>query len=80
LALLENFDYARRPQLLDDFVAVATLRLPNEQRLTQLQDAATALRQIQTAELIAQGFSGPALGQALRAERLKRLAELHCGG
>jgi tRNA nucleotidyltransferase (CCA-adding enzyme) len=77
LALLESFDYTRRPQLLDSFVAVASLRLPDEQRLRPLLDAASALREIQAADLIAKGFTGPALGQELRAARLKRLTELN---
>ncbi|WP_269619676.1 hypothetical protein [Zhongshania sp. BJYM1] len=76
LSLLENFDYARRPQLLETFITAAKLLLPTETRLVQLQAAATRLQSIQAAELIAQGFSGPALGKALRAERLKALAEI----
>lgn len=76
LSLLEHFDYARRPQLLDAFITAAKLLLPTEARLEQLQAAATRLQSIQAAELIAQGFSGPALGKALREERLKALTEI----
>ncbi|MBW2942803.1 multifunctional CCA tRNA nucleotidyl transferase/2'3'-cyclic phosphodiesterase/2'nucleotidase/phosphatase [Zhongshania aquimaris] len=77
LALLESFDYTRRPQLLGSFVVVARLRLPDEQRLEPVLDAASALREIRAADLIAKGFTGPALGEALRAARLKRLTELN---
>ena len=79
LSLLEQFDYTRRPPLLDAFVSAATLLLPNEKRLELLQNAATELREVQAADLIAQGFKGPALGQAMRTERLKRLKEMDCG-
>ncbi|CAA0095169.1 Multifunctional CCA protein [Zhongshania aliphaticivorans] len=78
LTLLENFDYVRRPQLLTAFITAATQLTPEEERLNKLQNAATALQEIQAANLISQGFKGPALGQALRAERLKKLTELAC--
>jgi tRNA nucleotidyltransferase (CCA-adding enzyme) len=79
LALLEAFDYARRPQHLEAFVAATTLLLPEEDRLGQLQLAAATLRDIKPAEFIAQGFNGPELGRALRAEKIRHLAELGCG-
>ncbi|MEX1666925.1 multifunctional CCA tRNA nucleotidyl transferase/2'3'-cyclic phosphodiesterase/2'nucleotidase/phosphatase [Zhongshania arctica] len=79
LALLEAFDFARRPQHLEAFVAAAKLLLPKEDRLGQLQLAATALQDIKPAEFIAQGFKGPKLGGALRAEKIRRLGELGCG-
>jgi tRNA nucleotidyltransferase (CCA-adding enzyme) len=79
LSLLEQFDYTRRPPLLDAFVTAATLLLPNEKRLGVLQNAAVELREVQAADLIAQGFKGPALGRAMRTERLKRLKEMNCG-
>lgn len=76
LALLEKLDYLRRPEQLEGFVAVATLRGANADQLQRLQRAATAMGRINAAELSAEGLSGPALGKALRERRRACLEEM----
>jgi tRNA nucleotidyltransferase (CCA-adding enzyme) len=76
LAVLEAFDYNRRPERLEDFIQIARVLNTAPIILNQLQTSAEALRQIKTQDLIQQGFSGAALGEALREEKLRVLIEI----
>lgn len=82
LSLLEAVDAFRRPQRLDDLLAVlrtdATIRAkaddyPQEKRLLA---ALTAARQIKGQTLAEQGFSGPGLGEALHRARRDAIGAL----
>ncbi len=74
LSVLEQFDYARRPEQLLNFIATAEILSPGEAHLAMLAEAAEKLRGITAADLMTQGYKGAALGSALRE---KRLAALH---
>jgi tRNA nucleotidyltransferase (CCA-adding enzyme) len=76
LAMLEAFDYNRRPERLEDFIQIARVLNTEPIILNQLQTSAEALRQINTQDLIQQGFSGATLGEALREEKLRVLMEI----
>lgn len=76
LILLEQFDYARRPEQLNNFIEIAKLLNPSETRLILLADAAEKLREITAAALMSQGYKGAELGKALRAKRLQKIATL----
>lgn len=81
LELLQHFDIYRRPQRFEEFIAACEMdargRLGLEQRdypqAAYLRGAAAAARAVATQPLLEQGLQGPALGQALRQERLKAL-------
>ncbi|MBD1585086.1 multifunctional CCA addition/repair protein [Pseudomonas typographi] len=70
--LLQHFDVLRRPQRLEAFLAAATLLqhgpFPGAERLRQ---AARAMQAVDAQPLIAQGFKGQALGDALQQARLQ---------
>jgi tRNA nucleotidyltransferase (CCA-adding enzyme) len=74
LTLLEQFDYARRPEQLSNFIEIAKLLSPSETRLTLLADAAKKLRGVNAAELMSRGYKGAELGVALRTKRLEEIA------
>ena len=76
LSTLEKFDYARRPELLGDFIAVARILCPNESRLDLLADTGEKLREVTAANLINQGYKGAEIGIALREIRLVALRDL----
>jgi tRNA nucleotidyltransferase (CCA-adding enzyme) len=76
LALFDSADAWRRPERFAQLLAVArALQIPTTKthRLEQLRPLAAA---IDTQTLIAQGFSGKALGEQLRHERLRAI-EMH---
>ena len=73
LLQLETLDYLRRPDILDSLCCIAAALGEDHSALTQLQQAADALRQIDAKQLIAEGLRGPALGKALRERRLAAL-------
>tara|TARA_R110001583_G_scaffold37477_5_gene122078 strand:- start:73 stop:1164 length:1092 start_codon:yes stop_codon:yes gene_type:complete len=73
LKVLEQFDYARRPEQLANFIAIAQLLQPSETRLAMLGDAGEQLSAISAAELMSQGYKGAELGAALREQRLAAL-------
>jgi len=81
LELLQHFDIYRRPQRFEEFIAACEMdargRLGLEQRdysqAAYLRGAAATARAVATQPLLEQGLQGPALGQALRQERLKAL-------
>ncbi len=71
---------ARKPTLLDDFAqTLAALDgVPTDQHAlgTFLLAARSALLGVTSAPFIAQGIEGPALGAAIKAEQIARLAQL----
>jgi tRNA nucleotidyltransferase (CCA-adding enzyme) len=81
LALLQSFDVYRRPQRFDEFIAACEMdargRLGLESRpypqADYLRGAASAARAVAVQPLLEQGFKGPALGEALKRERLNTL-------
>ncbi|EIF43933.1 polynucleotide adenylyltransferase/metal dependent phosphohydrolase [gamma proteobacterium BDW918] len=73
LKVLEQFDYARRPEQLANFIAIAQILQPSETRLAMLGDAGEQLSAISAAELMSQGYKGAELGAALREQRLAAL-------
>ncbi|MES2819517.1 MAG: multifunctional CCA addition/repair protein [Pseudomonadota bacterium] len=81
LKLLQQFDVFRRPQRFEAFIAACEMdargRLGLERRAypqaTYLRGAAEASRSVAVQPLLAQGFKGPQLGEALNRARLERL-------
>jgi tRNA nucleotidyltransferase (CCA-adding enzyme) len=81
LELLQSFDVYRRPQRFEEFVMACEMdargRLGLDQRsypqADYLRGAATAARSVAVQPLVAQGFSGQALGEAIKRERLEAL-------
>jgi len=81
LELLQSFDVYRRPQRFEEFVMACEMdargRLGLEQRsypqADYLRGAATAARSVAVQPLVAQGFTGQALGEAIKRERLEAL-------
>ncbi|MBD3639858.1 MAG: multifunctional CCA tRNA nucleotidyl transferase/2'3'-cyclic phosphodiesterase/2'nucleotidase/phosphatase [Marinobacter sp.] len=79
-ALLELLDYAdlwRREARFEALAQVLDHALPDDlrPRVKALQIAARAAVGVNPRELLAQGFKGKALGEAIRAERLKRIEQ-----
>lgn len=81
LELLQSFDVYRRPQRFEEFVVACEMdargRLGFEQRrypqADYLRGAAEAARAVAVQPLVAQGFTGQALGEAIKRERLEAL-------
>ncbi|MDT3722321.1 multifunctional CCA addition/repair protein [Pseudomonas oryzihabitans] len=79
--LLQGFDVLRRPARFDEFLqacaCVAATR-PDEEEppLALLRQAAEVLRGVAVQPLVAQGFKGAALGEALKRARIEALAQL----
>lgn len=81
LDLLQTFDVYRRPQRFEEFIAACEMdargRLGLEQRdypqAAYLRGAAQAARAVKVQPLVAQGYKGAELGEALKRERLKAL-------
>ena len=81
LKLLHSFDVYRRPQRFEEFIAACEMdargRLGLEQRAypqaAYLRGAAAAARAVAVQPLLAQGFQGAALGEALTQARLEAL-------
>ncbi|KTT28387.1 multifunctional CCA addition/repair protein [Pseudomonas rhizoryzae] len=79
--LLQSFDVLRRPARFDEFLqacACAAAARPDEDEppRTLLSLAAEVLRGVAVEPLIAQGFKGAALGEALKQARIDALARL----
>jgi len=82
LALFEGMDAFRRPERLNDLMAVCQAdvrgRLGFEQRAYPQVEIATRLfdaaRAVDAAALAAQGLRGPAIGKALRTQRIEAIA------
>ncbi|WP_449430144.1 multifunctional CCA addition/repair protein [Pseudomonas putida] len=81
LDLLQRFDVYRRPQRFEDFIAACEMAARASQPARSyaqtdfLRGAATAARSVDAKPLIESGLTGQALGEALKAERLKALIE-----
>ncbi|MFP6851138.1 MAG: multifunctional CCA addition/repair protein [Pseudomonas sp.] len=81
LKLLQGFDVFRRPQRFEEFIAACEMdargRLGLEQRAypqaDYLRAAMHAARAVAVQPLLAQGFKGAELGEALNRERLQAL-------
>lgn len=81
LKLLQGFDVFRRPQRFEEFIAACEMdargRLGLEQRdypqADYLRGAMQAARAVAVQPLLAQGFQGAELGEALNRERLQAL-------
>jgi len=79
--LLQSFDVLRRPARFEEFLqacACATAARPDEDepKLALLRQAAEVLRSVDVQPLVAQGFKGAALGEALKRARIDALAQL----
>ncbi|SFN56564.1 multifunctional CCA tRNA nucleotidyl transferase/2'3'-cyclic phosphodiesterase/2'nucleotidase/phosphatase [Marinobacter pelagius] len=79
-ALLELLDYAdlwRRETRFEALLQVLDYALPEDLRagVHALQIAARAAAGVNPRELLARGFKGKAMGEAIRAERLKRIEQ-----
>ena len=79
LAVLESCDVWRRPERFEQLLVVCQcLNPPLPEALAgQFQAAEAAARQVDARALMAEGHQGPALGQAIRQERLRRIQSLH---
>ena len=81
LGLLEKADLWRRPERFSQLNSVLghTLSSSGQPQLELLEKAADAASGVNPQVLIKQGFSGKQLGEAIRAERLARIAQAVCG-
>lgn len=81
LELLQSFDVYRRPQRFEDFIVACEMdargRLGFEERdypqAEYLRGAARAAREVAVQPLLAEGYKGVALGEALKKARLRAL-------
>lgn len=78
LALLQSFDVYRRPQRFEEFVVIGEIgaKARAQESYPQapyLRGAAEAARSVAVQPLVAQGFTGQALGEAIKRERLRAL-------
>ncbi len=77
LELLQQLDAWRRPERFSQFLAVCRLAQPGQQAdLQHLAEAARLTGQIESRTLLAQGYHGAGLGQALSRQRLRVLEQL----
>ncbi|MFF7709848.1 multifunctional CCA tRNA nucleotidyl transferase/2'3'-cyclic phosphodiesterase/2'nucleotidase/phosphatase [Pseudomonas sp. NPDC007930] len=76
LEMLQHFDILRRPQRLEAFLAALALLPGALGEAGRLAQAAEAVRAVDAQQLIAQGFKGQALGEALKQARLEVVARL----
>ena len=79
--LLQGFDVLRRPARFEEFLqactCAATVRTDEgKPPLALLRQAAEVLRGVEVQPLVAQGFKGAALGEALKQARIDALAQL----
>ena len=79
--LLQGFDVLRRPARFEEFLqactCAATVRTDKgKPPLALLRQAAEVLRGVEVQPLVAQGFKGAALGEALKQARIDALAQL----
>jgi len=77
-ALLDAADLWRRPERFDALTATLTCTLAktDQQALTTLERAATSAAGVEPKALMAEGYSGRALGKAIREERLRRIHDV----
>jgi tRNA nucleotidyltransferase (CCA-adding enzyme) len=74
LALIKGLDLLRRPEQLPDLMAISQAIQPDQPpaRLSKLEHLLNAIKAIDSRALIAEGFTGKALGEAL-ARRQQQL-------
>ncbi len=77
LTLLDEADAWRRPERFQRLLTALTCILPGQYgaAITLLQASANVASEVDARELMAQGHKGKALGEAIRRERLRRIAE-----
>ncbi len=73
LHVLERADTLRRPELIEQLCEMESVRTGDHYQ--HLMQAADAMRAVTSDALIAQGFSGKALGEALREARLQAVSD-----
>lgn len=74
LSVLERCDVLRRPELLQHIIGIEQARTGANFQL--YENAVDAIKSVTSAALQAQGYSGKALGQAMREERLQQIEHL----
>lgn len=74
-AILEHSDALRRPERFAQLLEAAAQLSVASDRLAGLQRAQQDMTGVATQTLLARGFSGKALGEALRRERLRVITE-----
>ncbi|WP_404364829.1 multifunctional CCA tRNA nucleotidyl transferase/2'3'-cyclic phosphodiesterase/2'nucleotidase/phosphatase [Marinobacter sp.] len=79
LTLLETCDVWRRPERFEKLLSVCQcLEPPLDTGIAErLKQAEKVAREVSPRELMGEGYSGRALGEAIRDERLKRIRELN---
>lgn len=77
LTLLDEADAWRRPERFRRLLTTFTCTLPDQygDAITLLRESASIAADVDAKELMAQGHKGKALGEAIRRERLRRIAE-----
>ncbi|MDO6822707.1 multifunctional CCA tRNA nucleotidyl transferase/2'3'-cyclic phosphodiesterase/2'nucleotidase/phosphatase [Marinobacter sp. 1_MG-2023] len=77
LELLENADLWRRPERFSSLLSVlgCALGAGSQKRLEPLESAADSAQGVDPKTLMEKGFSGKELGEAIRSERLARIAQ-----
>lgn len=76
LECLDQADYWRRPERFSQLQSVLECALSDQrQSLRLLDSAARAATGVDPKALLAQGYKGPELGDAIRKERLKRIED-----
>jgi tRNA nucleotidyltransferase (CCA-adding enzyme) len=78
LEMLQTFDVYRRPQRFEDFIAACEAAAlghgqPGYPQAEHLRGAAAAARNVDVQPLVQAGFTGQALGEALKGARLSAL-------
>lgn len=78
LGVLDEADVWRRADRFKELLQALKCALPDAERekLGWLESAQQAATAVQAKELMTQGYKGKELGQAIRNERLRRIAEL----
>ncbi|WP_297790932.1 multifunctional CCA tRNA nucleotidyl transferase/2'3'-cyclic phosphodiesterase/2'nucleotidase/phosphatase [uncultured Marinobacter sp.] len=78
LTLLDEADTWRRPDRFQRLLAALTCTLPDQYAaaIDLLRESANVASNVDARELMARGHKGKALGEAIRKERLHRIAEL----
>lgn len=78
LAVLNAADVWRRPERFERLLAVCGCRPDalTRDRANGFRKALASAQKVQARELMAQGYEGKALGEAIRQERLRRIAGL----
>ena len=78
--MLQRFDVYRRPQRFEAFIAASEMDAraggQGYPQAQYLRDAVAAVKAVQVQALVERGLTGQALGEAIKAERLKALEAL----